>query len=719
MAPRYRVPRRKSTADVAVGAAAGGYTGPMTTFLLLSAHASVVLNEILPNPSGPDAGHEWVELYNPGPGPVDLAGWQIHTGTSTFVPRVTLGAVVIAPGGSLVVGEASVPEADVVLPAGTALSLGNAGSSGDAVRLVDALGTVVDVWVYGPDNADGFVAAGGGFASPWPAPGSGETLARLPDGTGAPVISTLPSPGWANRVLTCDLAGSDVGIAELLPDPVGADAGAEWIELVAGSADVDVSGWRIEAGTSAFDRVGELPVGLVVAAGRRVVIGNGDRPVVDVEVPGWSLPNGPTPAAVRLVDCEGTPTDAVVWGDVLRPSPGETLAVGDDGHWSVGRPTPGMPNDAGRMDCAVADGVVLNEVLVDAPGADAGHEWVELFHAGEEPVDLAGWGLQASSAGGWADRHRFDGGTLWPGDRWLIAGDAVPDATHALDGALPNGSDGAGIRLLDCGDAVVDAVSYGGDHPLAAPGPGSSLQRRADGLATGDPSDWRVGVPTPGATNGGTCGSGELLINEVLPDPEGTDAGHEWIELFNPTGEPIAVDGWSLQVGSAPPRPLADEVVGRSGFLVVRAEGLPNGTTATVELALLDCDGQVVDALVYGVGAPDDPLAAASAGAPPTGLSLARREDGVDHDEPADWVVGRPTPGTPNGIARASEAPQGGCGGGSGPRSLPPPDPEGPGGCVSAPGPLWAGVLVGVLGAFRRRRPASSGPAPATGGPGV
>ena len=40
--------------------------------------------------------------------------------------------------------------------------------------------------------------------------------------------------------------------------------------------------------------------------------------------------------------------------------------------------------------------------------------------------------------------------------------------------------------------------------------------------------------------------SGHLLVSEVLYNPTGDDAGKEWVELFNPTDQPIDLTGWTL-----------------------------------------------------------------------------------------------------------------------------------------------------------------------------
>lgn len=41
--------------------------------------------------------------------------------------------------------------------------------------------------------------------------------------------------------------------------------------------------------------------------------------------------------------------------------------------------------------------------------------------------------------------------------------------------------------------------------------------------------------------------TGHMVINEIESNPPGTDAGYEWVELYNPTGAAVDVSGWKLQ----------------------------------------------------------------------------------------------------------------------------------------------------------------------------
>ena len=143
--------------------------------------SSLKINELMYNPSGSDSGQEWVEIYNAGAESVELAGWQLEGAiTSLSVDVVFESGVTLAAGDFLLVGEPEVADADLTVGS---LTLGNAGSNADLVRLVDCTGDIADTLVYGEPNSDLWVDDSGEVATSMaPTAPESKTIARAVDG---------------------------------------------------------------------------------------------------------------------------------------------------------------------------------------------------------------------------------------------------------------------------------------------------------------------------------------------------------------------------------------------------------------------------------------------------------------------------------------------------------------------------------------------------------
>jgi hypothetical protein len=153
-----------------------------------------------------------------------------------------------------------------------------------------------------------------------------------------------------------------------------------------------------------------------------------------------------------------------------------------------------------------------------------------------------------------------------------------------------------------------------------------------------------------------------VVLNEVRYDPPGTDAGGEYIELYNPSETSVLLDSaWSLSRGNGARAGDWTVVwtgdgteIPPEGFLVIgddpRADrpavlSLQNGPDA----ARLTGPGGAVDLVGWGEQSFPEYAEGDPAPDPPSGI-IARRPDGVDTDDNArDWVeAGGETPGALN-----------------------------------------------------------------------
>jgi hypothetical protein len=272
---------------------------------------------------------------------------------------------VVPAGGFLVLGGAAVPSANVSLDA----DFGNATSSADAIRLLDCNGVPADTLIYGDPNSDAWLGDDGAVASSTaPSVDEDEALGRCGDGVDSdqcgedfgPMASATPGGPNADCPV-CEAGRGGVLINEFLPDPDGTDTDNEWVELLnSGEETVRMDGWVIEAGASSWDSCYEFPVNSELAPGERVLIGGGEVPTDRKFDEGSPLGNASAaPDGVRLVDCEGTVQDTVLYGD-LGDEVVDTEMTDDLGN-STFAPMPRAARSLGRC----AEGVDSNDSSLD------------------------------------------------------------------------------------------------------------------------------------------------------------------------------------------------------------------------------------------------------------------------------------------------------------------------------------------------------------------
>jgi len=413
-----------------------------------------------------------------------------------------------------------------------------------------------------------------------------------------------------------------VRINEFMPNPEGTDGPNEWVEIVnPGSAPVNLAGWTLGDGLDAERHVFDdmiLPAqgSVVVYAGS-----NPEEPERLVSSTGYlGLANNID--SVRLTRPDGVLVDEVAYeGARAGISFNRNPDGGEDGDFVLHTDLDVLTSSPGRR----ADGsrwpgepnLIINEVLPNPSGTDTGQEYVEIVNVGGARVDLTGWKIGDNAS---EDRHIFEPRFIEPGEALVVfdRGDhsdidnAINSSSQTL--SLNNTGDSIFLRMPD--GKIMDQFDY------ASSSDGLSLNRQTDGARSDIVTHTEVAGATsdnsPGKrVNGGLFAASlerRVIINELLPNPAGSDTGEEFVEIVNVGTEPVSLDGWTLRDATAerhvfPP----DAMLQPGGVFVLYDEGdhsnlssAINSSTGSLSLnnsgdliELLEADGSVHDAVQY------------------------------------------------------------------------------------------------------------------------
>ncbi|MEP0843620.1 MAG: lamin tail domain-containing protein [Phycisphaerae bacterium] len=493
----------------------------------------IVINEIFADGSGT----EWVELYNPTGQDIPLGGVWLSN-DEDYLALEALGPLARVPAGGFLLLQKGID---------FHFSLGTAGTGGQIFLTAPSQNYVLAGYEYGPQTP-------------------GHSIGRFPDGKPDWHLMDAPTPLSPNvrRRL------SSVVINEIMYHAPQGPA-ADYVELHnTGAAPVTISSWEFAGVGFRFGSNVVLPPGgyAVVCDDRTQAaaaygldvnqlfgnfqgnLSNGGEKIVLLDendlVVDWVDYSDRPPWPVTPDGLGASLERRCVSPEFDRPS--DWI-----GSW-VGGPTPGAANRV--TDCAIppAAPVVINEIM-QHPCADyqddARTEFVEIYNASDQAVDLTGWRL-----GGDID-YAYPDGRVLPGQAYLVAssdtaaGRASPGGLYSVYGSLseantvgpyapelPNG--GADVWLIGEDGRIVDAVHYSDDFPWpsaadACPedaagyypgvqGRGRSLQRRCATAASDALANWEASPQdqaTPGAVNNNvTCALPPTVENlAVTPSP--------------------------------------------------------------------------------------------------------------------------------------------------------------------------------------------------------
>lgn len=196
--------------------------------------------------------------------------------------------------------------------------------------------------------------------------------------------------------------------------------------------------------------------------------------------------------------------------------------------------------------CTAEDPTPSLELEISAvyPNPNTGEsEWVELTNLGDDPIDLSLYTLEDATA-----------------NPWTLSG--TLEETVQITGfpfQLNNSSETITLKTLD--GTVVDIFEY------ATSNKGEILTRDPVVETASEETEIVEAATTETAAN---TPSQWPIFSEALPNPAGSDSSEEWIELYNPYGETLTLDGLFLddEEGGSSPYALSGTLAAES-YLVV------------------------------------------------------------------------------------------------------------------------------------------------------
>jgi hypothetical protein len=197
--------------------------------------------------------------------------------------------------------------------------------------------------------------------------------------------------------------------------------------------------------------------------------------------------------------------------------------------------------------------VKINEVY--SRGTASAPDWVEIYNPTTSEVDLSGYKVyDLGGRTGLKAKKAIPAGTLVPANGFYVLICDTLDAT--------------GLEIADAGETLwLENGSGGLIDSVAVPALGrdTSYARQPDGSTS-----WATLSPV---TKGGLNSLLPIMMNEIYS--RGVPGNLDWIELYNPSGVPISLDGYKIydiggQSGSKPKKAFpAGATIPANGYYVI------------------------------------------------------------------------------------------------------------------------------------------------------
>ena len=252
--------------------------------------------------------------------------------------------------------------------------------------------------------------------------------------------------------------------------------------------------------------------------------------------------------------------------------------------------------------------VVIDKITWMGNKDSHSNEWIELYNNSSVPVVLDNWKLIAED--GSPEINLI--GEIAGQDFFLLErsdDETVPEIEADLIYTKSLNNDGESLKLINEQGKVIDEVNcsagwFAGDNETK-----QTMKRKSPNVSGNNPDNWQTGQNTTKTKEAKPLlsYSDGIVINEVLPSPEGPDADNEWIEFLNQNDFAVDLSGWKISDTEGKTKiyvfPEKTNIKANSFLLLSRTESKVTLNNNGDGIQLIQPDGNIIDNVNWGQAA--------------------------------------------------------------------------------------------------------------------
>ena len=276
--------------------------------------------------------------------------------------------------------------------------------------------------------------------------------------------------------------------------------------------------------------------------------------------------------------------------------------------------------------------IVISEICWMGTEISSADEWIELYNNTNKDISLAQWGIYENNKQTLIEPLL---NSIPKFSYYIIERTDDTTIPDILASQTPSGWSGYGlknsgehIQLIDNNSNIIDDINCSDKWFAGEAKPDYKTMERKNLKTSGASADnWQTSAAargTPMAENSKplkpetatkpTIKQSKVepliieypegvIINEILPSPEGSDAENEWIEIFNQNNFPVDISRWKITdtQGKIKSYTLPQNTIihAKSFLLLQRPQTKITLNNSSDGLNLIQPNGTVIDAVVY------------------------------------------------------------------------------------------------------------------------